>query len=209
MPTRSSSAGEWRRCTSPSLFTTSRDDQQAIKIVVLQGQSIRASENDLLQDFGLMDLRAAPAGELEIEVAFEIDADGIFSASAKDLETGEEARVEVLGQSGFGEEELERIQEESQAYLDERRDEEATERLRQGVATLLVELERLFADAERWVAGNPTAEITLEHARFAHEQAKAIVDEGARSELAEQVVILEDAKSMVERTLVETDASLR
>ncbi|HJL48712.1 MAG TPA: molecular chaperone DnaK, partial [Polyangiaceae bacterium LLY-WYZ-15_(1-7)] len=126
-------------CRVPSLFTTSRDDQQAIKIVVLQGQSIRASENDLLQDFGLMDLRAAPAGELEIEVAFEIDADGIFSASAKDLETGEEARVEVLGQSGFGEEELERIQEESQAYLDERRDEEATERLRQGVATLLVE----------------------------------------------------------------------
>ncbi|MEM9865240.1 MAG: molecular chaperone DnaK, partial [Myxococcota bacterium] len=107
-------------CRVPSLFTTSRDDQDRVKIVVLQGESAKASENDLLQEFALANLRPAPAGELEVEVAFTIDQDGIFSVAAKDLETGEETAVEVTGDS-IDANELERMSQESNHHLEERR----------------------------------------------------------------------------------------
>lgn len=196
-------------CRVPSYFTTNRDEQRRIKIVVLQGESGRASGNDLLQDFALTGLRSAPAGDVEIEVAFEIDPDGIFSASATDLETGENTTVEVLGSSGLADEELERLREASRRQLEERRGAEAAEHLAQGVIGLIAELERIFGEVETWLEGHPTAMITLQHTRAAVEAAKAAVTSGDRSALAEQVVVLEDAKGMLEGMLRETDAVIR
>jgi len=194
-------------CRIPSLFTTSRDDQERIKIVVLQGESEYASENDLLQDFAVADLRSAAAGEVEVEVAFQIDDDGIFSVSAKDLETGRETAVEINGQSGFEEEELEEMAKASNDYLEERRAEEAHERLRQGVESLLAELDHIFPNAERWAGQDPMAKLTLTHAKHAADQARSALETNTRSALAEQVVILEDAKSMVEKMLREANAA--
>ena len=177
-------------------------------LVTIQGESEVASENDLLQDFMLSGLRKAPAGELDVEVAFMIDDDGIFSVSAKDLETGEETTVEIEGQSGYLDEELQRLSDESREYLEERRAEEAENRLVHGLESLLLELDRLFVIAEK-MGANPTALITITHARHAHEQAKNALTTGERREIAEHVVILEDAKAMVERLLKETDAVAR
>lgn len=195
-------------CRVPSLFTTSRDEQDRLKIVVLQGESAHASENDLLQEFALTRLRSAAAGEVEVEVAFGIDEDGIFSVSAKDLETGEETTVEITGES-MDAEELERMSRESHEYLEERRAGEAEERLRQGVESLVAELERIFPDAERTAAGNPMHTLTITHARHAVDVARKALVDGGRGALAEQVVVLEDAKSMLEKLLVETDAERR
>lgn len=195
-------------CRIPNVFTTSRDDQELLKIVVLQGESEVASENDLLQDFMLSGLRKAPAGDVDVEVAFMIDDDGIFSVSAKDLETGEETTVEIEGQSGYLDEELQRLSDESREYLEERRAEEAEARLLHGLESLLIELDRLFAIADK-MGSNPTALITITHAKHAHEQAKHALSTGERREIAEHVVILEDAKAMVERLLKETDAVAR
>lgn len=196
-------------CRVPNIFTTHRDGQDQLRIVVLQGESPRASANELLQDFALTGLRSAPAGEVEVEVAFEIDPDGIFSVSAKDLETGEEARVEVNGQSGFDEQELQEMARDSQDFLEERRTSEAAEELKQAVESLLAELDRLFDEADRWVGANPSAALTLSHARHAFDKANASVESASRAELAEQLVILEDAKSMVQRLLRETDGQRR
>lgn len=188
-------------CRIPSLFTTSRDGQETLRIVVLQGESDQASENDRLQDFALVGMRSAPAGEVEVEVAFEIDNDGIFSVSAKDLETGEETRVQVLGQSGFEKEELERMSAESAAWLEERRAAEAHEALRQSLQSLLVELGRAIGDAERYVAGDVEGQETLEHARHARATAERVLSEDQRRALAEQVVVLEDAKAMLDQLI--------
>ncbi len=195
-------------CRVPSLFTTSRDQQDRVKIVVLQGESARASENDLLQEFALTNLRPAAAGEVEVEVAFTIDEDGIFSVSAKDLETGEEAHVEISGDA-MNEEELEQMSAASNQYLEERRAEEAAERLRQGVHTLIADLERMFPDAERWAAGNPMHTLTITHARHAAEMAERVMHDGKRGALAEQLVVLEDAKAMLEKLLRESDGQRR
>ena len=134
--------------------------------------------------------------------------DGIFSVSAKDLETGEETYVEITGET-MDEEELDRMSAESTEYLEERRAEEAAERLRQGVHTLIADLERMFPDAERWVAGNPMHALTITHARHATQVAAATLIAGTRGELAEQLVILEDAKSMLEKLLRESDGQRR
>src|SRR5690606_12980339 len=64
-------------------FTTSRDNQTAVKILVMQGDSEKADENELLGEFILTGLRRAPKGHVEIEVAFEINTDGIVSVHAK------------------------------------------------------------------------------------------------------------------------------
>ena len=82
-------------------FTTVRDNQTAVKILVLQGESRRADENELLGEFVLTGLRKTKTGEVEIDVTFEINADGIVSVHAKNLETGKEQSITVTATSGL------------------------------------------------------------------------------------------------------------
>jgi molecular chaperone DnaK len=90
------------------VFTTVKDNQTSVKILVLQGESDRAEENELLGEFVLTGLRRAPRGEVEIEVTFHISADGIVSVTARDLETGLEQSITVTATSGLTEDELRR-----------------------------------------------------------------------------------------------------
>src|SRR5882724_10976872 len=88
------------------IFTTSRDNQTAVKILVMQGDHQKATDNELLGEFILTGLRRAPKGQVEIEVTFEINSDGIVSVSAKDLETGQLQSIQVTASSGLTKEEV-------------------------------------------------------------------------------------------------------
>ena len=79
------------------VFTTIRDDQTSVKILVFQGESERAQENEMLGEFVLSGLRKARRGEVEVEVTFGISADGIVNVAAKDLETGQEQSITLVG----------------------------------------------------------------------------------------------------------------
>jgi molecular chaperone DnaK len=106
-------------------FTTSRDNQTAVKILVMQGEHEQADQNELLGEFILTGLRRAPAGMVEIEVTFEINADGIVSVHAKDLETGKEQSITVTATSGLTKDEIAAMIDEGKQYAVERkRDEE-------------------------------------------------------------------------------------
>ena len=98
------------------IFTTTRDNQTAVKIRVLQGESEVAAENDLLGEFVLTGIRRAPKGEPEIEVSFDIDANGIVSVSARDLETGKEQSITVNATGTLDESEIQQIIEEHELY---------------------------------------------------------------------------------------------
>jgi len=98
------------------IFTTTRDNQTAVKIRVLQGESEIAAENDLLGEFVLTGIRRAPKGEPEIEVSFDIDANGIVSVSARDLETGKEQSITVNATGTLDEGEIQQIIEEHELY---------------------------------------------------------------------------------------------
>jgi molecular chaperone DnaK len=98
------------------VFTTTRDNQSAVKIRVLQGESDTAVENDLLGEFVLGGIRPARKGEPEIEVSFDIDANGIVSVSARDTATGKEQSITVNATGTLSEEEIQQIIEEQELY---------------------------------------------------------------------------------------------
>ena len=98
------------------IFTTTRDNQSAVKIRVLQGESDVAQENDLLGEFVLSGIRPARKGEPEIEVSFDIDANGIVSVSARDTATGKEQSITVNATGTLSDEEIQTIIEENELY---------------------------------------------------------------------------------------------
>ncbi len=135
------------------IFTTVKDNQTSVKILVLQGESDRAEENELLGEFILQGLRRAPAKEVEIEVTFEISADGIVSVAAKDLETGLKQAITVTATSGLTEEEIRKMVEASKEYMLDQKQSEEEERHRQEAERLIGEIEALFPRVIETLAG--------------------------------------------------------
>ncbi|MFP2934015.1 molecular chaperone DnaK, partial [Pyxidicoccus sp. 3LG] len=103
--------------SATEVFATSKDFQRVVKIMVLQGEHELAHQNELLGEFVLTGLREAPRGQVEIEVTFDINAEGIVSVSARDKETGLRQSITVTASSGLTEEELKRIIDEQRGYL--------------------------------------------------------------------------------------------
>src|SRR5439155_16158776 len=128
------------------MFTTARDNQTSVKILVVQGENQLARENELLGEFVLSGLRQAPRGEVEIEVTFEIDADGIVSVSAKDLETGMNQSITITARGGLTEDEVHRMTSENQEFLLEAKASEDFQKRRHEAERLLDEIEKLFPD---------------------------------------------------------------
>jgi len=133
------------------IFTTSRDNQTAVKILVMQRE---AEEDQLLGEFILTGLRSAAKGQVEIEVAFSIDSDGIVSVSAKDLETGQEQSIQVTASSGLTPEEIEQMMEDAQDYLVDRKQSDEFEAARQHAEKLVADVEKLFPEVEKIVASS-------------------------------------------------------
>ena len=101
------------------VFSTAADNQTAVTIRVFQGEREQASANKLLGQFDLSDIPAAPRGVPQIEVAFDIDANGILHVSAKDLGTGKEQKIVIKASSGLSEEEIEKMVKDAEAHAEE------------------------------------------------------------------------------------------
>jgi molecular chaperone DnaK len=157
------------------VFTTIRDYQTSVKILVFQGESERADENDLLGEFVLTGLRRALRGEVEVEVTFSISADGIVSVAAKDLETGQEQSITLTASSGLTEEEIQRMTGESRDYMMTLRTEEEIEKQRQQVEKLCDEAERLLPKVERILSGTPFGADTVASVRQVLAEARAAI----------------------------------
>ncbi|HLV21288.1 MAG TPA: molecular chaperone DnaK [Polyangiaceae bacterium] len=168
-------------------FTTSRDNQTAVKILVMQGESEKADQNELLGEFILTGLRRAPKGEVEIEVSFDINTDGIVSVHAKDLETGQEQSIQVTATSGLTQEEINSMMSDAAEYLVERRSDEAFEAARQEAETLIAEIEDLFPEIERVVGSADFGRDALSKARGVLDRAKNAI-ELKRTELIKEQV---------------------
>ena len=101
------------------IFSTAADNQTSVEISVLQGEREMASDNRRLANFNLQDLPPAPRGVPQIEVTFDIDANGILSVSAKDLGTGKEQKVTVKAATKIDESDINRMVKEAEAHKDE------------------------------------------------------------------------------------------
>jgi molecular chaperone DnaK len=96
-------------CKKSQVFSTAADNQPAVSVHVVQGEREMAADNKTLGRFELVGIPPAPRGVPQIEVAFDIDANGIVHVSAKDLGTGKEQKIQITASSGISEEEIERM----------------------------------------------------------------------------------------------------
>jgi molecular chaperone DnaK len=128
------------------IFTTAEDGQPSVEIHVLQGERDMAMYNKTLGKFQLVDLPPAPRGLPQIEVAFDIDANGIVHVSAKDLATGKEQSMTITGQSSLPKDDISRMVRDAEEHAadDKRRREEAE--ARNNADTLVYQTEKLLRD---------------------------------------------------------------
>ena len=136
------------------VFTTAEDMQPSVEIHVLQGEREMAGYNKTLGKFQLVDLPPAPRGVPQIEVTFDIDANGIVHVSAKDRATGKEQSMTITGQSSLARDDIERMvrDAESHAAEDKRRREEAE--IRNQGDSLVYQTEKLLRDQGEKVTGD-------------------------------------------------------
>ncbi|MEO1267966.1 MAG: Hsp70 family protein [Myxococcota bacterium] len=158
------------------IFTTVKDNQTSVKILVLQGESSAAERNELLGEFILTGLRKAPTAEVEIEVTFEISADGIVSVSARDLETGLAQSITVTATSGLEEEEIRSMIEENADYLVAMKHSEEFENQRAGVRRTIRDVEQLLPSVQDVMEGSTLGKDALRKAQEAIDRAKEALE---------------------------------
>jgi molecular chaperone DnaK len=101
------------------IYTTAQDNQSEVEIHVLQGERSRAADNKSLGRFHLMGIPAARRGEPQVEVTFDIDANGILNVKAQDKATGKEQTITITGSGNLGREEIDKMVEDAKMYADE------------------------------------------------------------------------------------------
>jgi len=124
------------------IFTTAADNQTQVEIVVLQGERKMARENKLLGSFRLTDIPPAPRGVPQIEVCFDIDADGILHVTATDKATGKAQSIKVTPSSGLTEEDIQKIIEEAKKHEEEDKKFQEMVELRNQLDTITYSLEK-------------------------------------------------------------------
>ncbi|MEN6399822.1 MAG: molecular chaperone DnaK, partial [Rectinema sp.] len=129
-------------CRKSQIFSTAADGQTAVSINVLQGEREMASQNRTLGRFDLVGIPAAPRGVPQIEVTFDIDANGIVHVSAKDLGTGKEQKIRIESSSGLSESDIEKMVREAEAHAEEDRRERERVEARNEADSLLYATEK-------------------------------------------------------------------
>ena len=127
-------------------FTTAADNQPSVSIHVLQGERPMAADNMTLGRFELTGIPAAPRGVPQIEVTFDIDANGIVSVSAKDLGTGKEQSIRITASSGLSDDEIDRLVKEAEAHADEDKKKQETIEVRNQADSLIYATEKSMTD---------------------------------------------------------------
>ena len=128
------------------VFSTAEDNQRAVDVVILQGERERAADNRVLGRFRLENIRPAPRGVPQVEVTFDIDANGILNVSARDKDTGTEQRITISESSNLDKSEVERMISDAEQHRDEdRRLRELTD-ARNQLDTAVYQVERILAE---------------------------------------------------------------
>ncbi|MBQ4281752.1 MAG: Hsp70 family protein, partial [Spirochaetales bacterium] len=128
------------------VFSTAADGQTAVSIHVLQGEREMASQNRTLGTFDLVGIPAAPRGVPQIEVTFDIDANGIVHVSAKDLGTGKEQSIQIQSSSGLDESEIDRMVKDAEAHAEEDKREREKIDARNNADSLVYQTEKAMKD---------------------------------------------------------------
>jgi molecular chaperone DnaK len=128
------------------VFSTAADNQQAVTIRVFQGEREMAADNKLLGQFDLIGIPPAPRGIPQVEVTFDIDANGIVHVNAKDLGTGKEQSIRITASSGLGEAEIKQMVRDAEVHADEDKKRREAAEARNQLDSLVYQTEKNLAD---------------------------------------------------------------
>jgi len=168
------------------VFTTAEDMQPSVEIHVIQGEREMASYNKTLGKFQLVDLPPAPRGIPQIEVTFDIDANGIVHVSAKDRATGKEQSMTITGQSSLDKDDINRMVKDAEAHAEEDRQRREEAEVRNNADTLVYQTEKVLREQGDKVSADERA--AVEGPLGELKTAIAGTDVGAIKEATEKLV---------------------
>jgi molecular chaperone DnaK len=136
------------------IFSTAADSQPAVDIHVLQGEREFSNDNKSVGKFQLTDIPPAPRGTPQIEVTFDIDANGILNVSAKDLGTGKEQKITITASSGLSKEDIEKMKQDAETHADEDKQRREEVDLRNSADNLVYQSEKLIKENGDKISGD-------------------------------------------------------
>ncbi len=160
------------------IFTTAADSQTEVEIHVLQGEREMAYDNRTLGRFNLVGIPAAPRGVPQVEVTFDIDANGIVNVSAKDLGTGKEQKITITSSSGLNKDDVDKMVRDAESHSDDDKKKKEEIELRNRADSMIYNTEKLLKENREKLA-----EADVKNAEAAIEACKKAVESGNRSEI--------------------------
>ena len=153
-------------------FSTAADNQTSVEIKVLQGEREMARDNKLLGVFHLIGIPPAPRGLPQIEVTFDIDANGIMNVSAKDLGTGKEQKITITSSSGLSKDDIDKFVKDAESHAEEDRKRREEIEVKNHLDSLVYNVEKMLSENRDKLAGSDVSnlESAISEARKAMEQ---------------------------------------
>lgn len=170
------------------IFTTAADGQNSVEIHVLQGEREMAQYNRTLGKFNLVGIPPAPRGVPQIEVSFDIDANGIVNVSAKDLGTGKEQRITITASSGLSEEEIEKMVNDAELNAEEDKKKRQEVEIKNQADTLIYNTEKVIKENR-----DKLQESDVKAVEDAIKDTKAAVESGDVNQIKEKMEVLTKA----------------
>ncbi len=183
-------------------FSTADDNQTGVTIHVLQGERDRSTDNKSLGRFDLTDIPPAPRGMPQIEVAFDIDANGILNVSAKDVKTGKEQRIVIKASSGLSEAEIKRMVSDAEAHAEEDKKFRELVGARNKADATIHSVEKALKDV-----GDKISEDQKKSAADAVAAVKAAMSGDDREEIERKTTELEQASSAITQKMYEQSSA--
>jgi molecular chaperone DnaK len=185
------------------IFSTAADSQPAVEIHVLQGERPMSRDNKTIGKFHLSDIPPAPRGVPQIEVTFDIDANGILHVSAKDLGTGKEQKITITASSGLAKDEIERMRKEAELHAEEDRQSREAVEARNEAENAVYRSEKMLKDNADKIGGTEKSRIesAIQEVREALKGSDAATIKAASEKLNEawQAVSAELYKAAAEK----------
>ncbi|HVT44929.1 MAG TPA: molecular chaperone DnaK [Thermoanaerobaculia bacterium] len=154
------------------VFSTAADNQTSVEIKVLQGEREMARDNKLLGVFHLVGIPPAPRGVPQVEVTFDIDANGIMNVSAKDLGTGKEQKITITSSSGLNKDDIERLVHDAELHAEEDKQRREEIEVKNGLDSLVYSIEKMLSENREKISGADVSalETAISEGRKAMEQ---------------------------------------
>lgn len=141
------------------VFSTASDNQPAVTIVVLQGERKMAADNKEIGRFDLTDIPPAPRGMPQIEVCFDVDANGILNVSAKDTKTGKEQKIRIEAKSGLSEAEIQKMLKDAELHADEDKKKKETVEVRNEADSLAFRAQKALDEHKEKIPADVTSAV--------------------------------------------------